>query len=56
MEVLQLVASGASTVEIGAELFITHHTVRKHISNIREKLSARTRLEMVRNAQSIGIL
>jgi DNA-binding CsgD family transcriptional regulator len=42
-EVLGWVARGKTNVEIGAVLFISPLTVRKHLENIFEKLGVRTR-------------
>ena len=42
-EVLGWVARGKTNVEIGAALFISPQTVRKHLENIFEKLGVRTR-------------
>lgn len=38
MDILELVVEGLTYHEIGEKLFISPHTVRKHISNIYEKL------------------
>ena len=37
-EVLQLMAEGRSNRAIGEQLFITEHTVEKHVSNILGKM------------------
>ena len=42
-EVLGWIARGKTNSEIARLLFISHHTVRKHIENIFEKLGVRTR-------------
>jgi DNA-binding CsgD family transcriptional regulator len=42
-DVLGWVARGKTNHEIGAALFISPHTVRKHVENIFEKLDVRTR-------------
>jgi DNA-binding CsgD family transcriptional regulator len=42
-EVLGWVARGKTNAEIGAALFISPQTVRKHLENIFEKLGVRTR-------------
>lgn len=42
-EVLRLVAAGKSNREIGAELFISEHTVARHLSNIFTKLGVSSR-------------
>jgi ATP/maltotriose-dependent transcriptional regulator MalT len=43
VEVLRLVAHGRSNREIGAELFISEHTVARHLSNIFRKLEVTSR-------------
>jgi ATP/maltotriose-dependent transcriptional regulator MalT len=43
VEVLRLVARGRSNREIGAELFISEHTVARHLSNIFRKLDVTSR-------------
>jgi DNA-binding NarL/FixJ family response regulator len=44
-EVLRLVASGASNSAIAAELFISPHTVKNHISTILVKLQVANRIQ-----------
>jgi two-component system, NarL family, nitrate/nitrite response regulator NarL len=45
LEVLQLVADGASNKEIGTRLFITEGTVKNHIHNALEKLQLENRTQ-----------
>jgi DNA-binding NarL/FixJ family response regulator len=42
-EVLALVASGRTNRRIAAELFISEHTVARHLSNIFNKIGVTTR-------------
>ena len=42
-EVLALVATGASNREVAEELFVTVHTVRKHLENAYRKLGVTNR-------------
>jgi DNA-binding NarL/FixJ family response regulator len=49
-EILNLVASGKTTKEIGAELSIADSTVNWHVSNVLEKLDASSRAEAVATA------
>ena len=46
-EVLDLVATGKTNVEVAAVLFIAPTTVRKHLENVYEKLGVRTRTAAV---------
>lgn len=54
MEVLQLVAQGATNKEIGHDLDISEHTVRKHLQNIFEKLEVGSRTEATTLAYQHG--
>lgn len=56
LEVLQLIAVGRETPLIAQELGISAHTVRKHISNLRQKLGAATKLDAVLAGMRLGIL
>ncbi len=47
MEVLKLVAKGASNRDIAKELFISENTVKNHVRNILEKLQIHSRMEAV---------
>lgn len=44
-EILRLVAEGCANREIAERLFLSPHTVKRHIANILAKLHQRTRLE-----------
>ena len=56
MDVLRLLALGWDTERIGAELGVTDHTVRNHITNLRVKLGAKSRFEAAMAATRLGIL
>ena len=43
LEVLALVAAGASNHEIARRLFLSDRTVHRHVSNILDKLGVRSR-------------
>jgi DNA-binding NarL/FixJ family response regulator len=55
-EVLQLIAEGASTTEVGQQLFISVKTVKNHLASIYEKLDARDRTQAVLQAVRMGIV
>lgn len=56
MEVLQLVAQGASNKEIGQTLFIAEGTVKNHLTSIFSKLEVTERMKAVLKAQELGLL
>lgn len=55
MEVLRLLAVGASNQEIGERLFISENTVRTHLKNILEKLHLKNRSQAAAYAARLGI-
>jgi two-component system, NarL family, response regulator DegU len=55
-EVLQLIAEGASTNEVAAQLYISIKTVKNHLASIYEKLDARDRTQAVLMAVRMGIV
>ncbi|MHB8572822.1 MAG: response regulator transcription factor [Candidatus Dormibacteria bacterium] len=55
-EVLEALASGRSTPDIAADLFLSPHTVRTHIQTILEKLGAHSKLEAVAIATRSGLV
>ena len=56
IELLRLVASGASNKEIGESLFITEGTVKNHITHILGKLSVRDRTQAALKAKELGLI
>jgi two-component system NarL family response regulator len=56
LEVLQLIATGKSNKEIGAQLFISEGTVKTHVLSIHDKLGVRDRTEAVVTAIRRGIV
>jgi DNA-binding CsgD family transcriptional regulator len=56
MEVLRLVAEGLGDKEIADRLFLSGHTVHRHISNIRLKLGLPSRAAAVAWAARNGFL
>jgi DNA-binding NarL/FixJ family response regulator len=47
IEVLQLIAEGMTSKEVGEQLFISENTVKNHVRNILDKLGLRSRSEAV---------
>lgn len=56
LEVLGLLASGATTATIAQALVLSTHTVRNHVRNLMAKLHAHTKLEAVAIAARAGIV
>jgi DNA-binding NarL/FixJ family response regulator len=54
-EVLELVAKGQSNAEIAALLFVSHATVKTHVSRLLMKLDARDRAQLVVIAYETGV-
>src|SRR6185436_15590124 len=46
LEVVTLIAEGASNKEIAARLKVATHTIKSHVHNILEKLALHTRLQV----------
>jgi DNA-binding NarL/FixJ family response regulator len=56
MEVLRLLASGATNREIAARLYLSPHTVKGHTTALYRKVKARNRAEALVRAQRLGLL
>ena len=56
LEVLQLLAEGASTAQASAQLGISSATFRAHFQAILRKLGAHSRLEAVAEAARLGVI
>jgi LuxR family maltose regulon positive regulatory protein len=56
LEVLRLVAQGATNREIAEQLVITVGTVKSHLNHILRKLDAHNRTEAVARARALGLL
>ncbi|MCU1379056.1 MAG: putative two-component system response regulator [Acidimicrobiales bacterium] len=55
LEVLVLVAAGATNAEIADRLVVSLATVRTHVQHLRDKLAARSRVELVVKAHECGV-
>ena len=56
LEILALVAEGASNKEIAAQLFIAEGTVKNHVTNILSKLGVRDRTQAALKARELGLI
>jgi DNA-binding NarL/FixJ family response regulator len=54
-EVLELVAKGQSNAEIATALFVSHATIKTHVSRLLMKLDARDRAQLVMVAYETGL-
>ena len=54
LEILQMIASGATTAEIAERLYLSPETVRWHVKAILRKLGARTRAEAAATLREVG--
>jgi LuxR family maltose regulon positive regulatory protein len=56
VEVLRLLATGSSNQAIARELVVEIGTVKRHVSNIMDKLQVESRLEAVVRARELGLV
>lgn len=56
LEILELIATGASNKEIARKLYITEGTVKNHVTNILGKLGVRDRTQAAIKAKDMGII
>jgi DNA-binding NarL/FixJ family response regulator len=56
LEILQVLAAGASNREIAAQLHITEGTVKNHVTNILSKLNARDRTQAALKAKDLSLI
>lgn len=56
LEILSLVATGASNKEIATQLFIAEGTVKNHVTNILGKLDVRDRTQAALKARTLGLV
>jgi len=56
LQILQLIADGATNQEIANDMVLAVNTVKKHISNIYGKLTVSNRVQAVAQARNLGLL
>jgi LuxR family maltose regulon positive regulatory protein len=56
LQVLRLIASGASNAQIAERLVISLHTAKRHVANILDKLGAASRSEAAARAHDLGLI
>jgi LuxR family maltose regulon positive regulatory protein len=56
LEVLRLLAQGASNADIAEQLVLAVNTVKRHVSNIFEKLGTSSRTQAIAQARALGLL
>ena len=56
LEILGLIATGASNKEVAGKLYITEGTVKNHVTNILGKLGVRDRTQAAIKAKDMGII
>ena len=56
LQVLRLLAIGRTNREIAGELFISPHTIKRHVAHILEKLGAGNRTEAAARGRDLGLL
>jgi len=56
LEILQLIDAGLSNQQIAEKLFVSEHTVKKHVSNLFFKLDVQRRTEAVKKAKTMRLI
>lgn len=56
VEILRLVSQGLSDADVAARLFLSPHTVHRHVANVRTKLRVPSRAAAVAHATRAGLL
>lgn len=56
LEILQLIDEGLSNQQIAEKLFVSEHTVKKHVSNLFFKLDVQRRTEAVKKAKIMRLI
>jgi ATP/maltotriose-dependent transcriptional regulator MalT len=56
LEILKLIDEGLSNQQIAEKLFVSEHTVKKHVSNLFFKLDVQRRTEAVKKAKNMRLI
>ncbi|WP_139891367.1 LuxR C-terminal-related transcriptional regulator [Bacillus sp. D386] len=56
VDIIKLLAAGASTTEVAVQLYLSEYTVREYISTIMRRLDAKNRTEVAVKAIRMGII
>ena len=56
VDILRLVAQGLGDTQIAERLFLSPHTVHRHLANIRTNLDVPSRAAAVAHATGVGLL
>jgi PAS domain S-box-containing protein len=56
LEILELIASGLTTMDVATQLTLSPETVRNHLRNAFRELRAHNRVEAIATAQRLGLL
>ena len=56
IEVLRLIAAGHGNPAIVDQLYISPHTVKRHVANLLDKLGASSRTQAAVRARELGII
>jgi len=56
IEIIKLLAGGASTTEAAVKLYLSEYTVRDYISTIMKRLNAKNRTEVAVKAIRMGLI
>ena len=54
--VLEMIAAGSTNREIAADLQLSTHTVKDHVSTLLRKIGARNRAEAIQRGQRLGLI
>jgi len=55
-QILKLISLEYSDIEIGKQLFLSHHTIHSHRKNLMQKFDVRKSVGLVRRGFEMGLL